>query len=51
MQPTFGMLEDQARRKKESMLDEIGKVMDFRRIEKLLFKMYKGGGNLKRILR
>jgi len=44
MQPTFGMLEDQARRKKKSMLDEIGKVIDFRRIEKLLLKMYKGGG-------
>jgi len=44
MQPTFGMLEDQARRKKTSMLDEIGTVIDFRRIEKLLLKMYKGGG-------
>jgi len=44
MQPMFGMLEDHARRKKESMLDEIGKVMDFRRIEKLLLKMYNGGG-------
>ncbi len=44
MQPTFGMLEDQSRRKKESMLDGIGEVIDFGRIEKLLLKMYKGGG-------
>jgi len=44
MQPTFGMLEDQARRKKESMLDDMTKVIDFGRIEKLLMRMYRGGG-------
>lgn len=40
MQPTFGMIDDEARRKKITMLDEIAEVIDFRRIEKLLIKMY-----------
>lgn len=45
MQFTFGMREDQERRKKQSMLDEVARVVDFRRIEKrLLKKMYKHGG-------
>lgn len=44
MQFTFGMLEDRERRKKASMLDEVAEVVDFRRIEKLLLKMYKHVG-------
>lgn len=44
MQFTFGMLEDQERRKKQSMLDEVAKVVDFGRVEKLLEKMYRRGG-------
>ena len=44
MQPTFGMIDDQVRRKKITMLDQIADVIDFRRIEKILLKAYKGGG-------
>ena len=44
MQPTFGMNDDQVRRKKITMLDQIADVIDFRRIEKILLKAYKGGG-------
>lgn len=44
MQPTFGMIDDQVRRKKITMLDQIAEVIDFRRIEKILLKAYKGGG-------
>jgi len=44
MQFTFGMLEDEERRKKVSMLDKVSQVIDFHRIEKLLLKMYKGNG-------
>lgn len=43
-QITFGQLDDQIRRKKQSMLDDVNNVIDFKRIEKLLLKMYKGGG-------
>jgi len=42
MQTTFGMLEDEARRKKQTMLDNIEGVIDFSKIEKLLLKMYRG---------
>lgn len=42
MQVTFGMIEDQNRRQKQTMLDDITKIIDFRAIEKLLIKMYKG---------
>lgn len=44
MQFTFGMLEDQERRQKQSMLDEVAKVVDFSRVGKLLSKMYRHGG-------
>ena len=43
MQFTFGMLEDEERRKKATMLDEVSQIVDFRRIEKLLLKIYKHG--------
>ena len=43
-QITFGQLDDQVRRKKQTMLDDVNKVIDFKRIEKLLLKAYKGGG-------
>lgn len=42
MQVTFGMIEDQNRRQKATMLDDVLKIIDFRGIEKLLLKMYKG---------
>ncbi|MFQ5432478.1 MAG: transposase [Nitrospinota bacterium] len=42
MQVTFGMIEDQIRRQKAAMLDEVHEIIDFRSIEKLLLKMYKG---------
>ncbi|MDH4182582.1 MAG: transposase [Nitrospinota bacterium] len=44
MQPTFGMIDDQVRRKKITTLDYIATVIDFRKIEKLLLKACKGGG-------
>lgn len=44
MQVTFGMLDDQFRRKKDSMLDDVAKIIDFDRIEKILLKTYKGNG-------
>jgi hypothetical protein len=40
MQISFGMFEDQHRRQKKGMLDEIGSVIDFGKIEKLLLEMY-----------
>ena len=43
MQITFGMMEDQSRRKKGTMLDEMVEIIDFRNIEELLMGMYKGG--------
>jgi len=43
-QITFGQLDDQIRRKKQSMLDDVNNVISFKRVEKLLLKMYKGGG-------
>ncbi len=42
MQPAFGMIEDQNRRQKATMLDDVMEVIDFSSIEKLLLKMYKG---------
>lgn len=42
MQISFGMFEDQHRRQKKGMLDEIGSVIDFGKIEKLLLEMYVG---------
>lgn len=42
MQPTFGMIEDQNRRQKATMLDDVMEIIDFGRIEQLLLKMYKG---------
>lgn len=39
-QMTFGMQEDTLMRKKETMLDEVETVIDFRPIEKLLNKQY-----------
>ena len=44
MQFTFGMMEDQERRKKATMLDEVAKIIDFGRMEKPLSAMYKYGG-------
>jgi len=44
MQITFGMMEDQNRRKKETMLDKVLEIIDFTQIEKLLSKMYSGQG-------
>ena len=41
IQPTFGMIDDEARRKKITMLDDIAEIIDFQQIEKLLMKMYK----------
>jgi transposase, IS5 family len=42
MQITFGMMEDQSRRQKRSMLDEVSEIIDFRKIEDLLLGMYNG---------
>jgi len=39
-QLTFGMQEDTLMRKKETMLDEVETLIDFRPIEKLLNKQY-----------
>ena len=44
MQFTFGMLEDHERRKKAAMLGEASQIVDFRRFENLLLKMYEQGG-------
>jgi IS5 family transposase len=40
MQMTFGTYEDQNRRKKETVLDTINELIDFRKIEQLLHTMY-----------
>ena len=42
MQMTFGMYEDENRRKKATMLDKVGDVIDFSKLENLLLKMYRG---------
>lgn len=42
MQISFGMYEDKNRRQKRTMLEEVDKVLDFPRIEKLLMEMYRG---------
>ena len=42
MQMTFGMYEDENRRKKATMLDHVGDVIDFSKLENLLLKMYRG---------
>jgi len=44
MQISFGMYEDKNRRLKKTMLEEVGKVLDFPKIEKLLTEMYRGTG-------
>lgn len=44
MQISFGMYEDQNRRQKKTMLEEVDKVLDFPRIENLLQRMYVGPG-------
>lgn len=44
MQISFGMYEDQNRRLKKTMLEEVEKVLDFQKIEKLLLEMYVGPG-------
>lgn len=42
MQYTFGMMEDQERRQKDTFLDHVNRIIDFTEIEKLLEKMYRG---------
>jgi len=42
MQISFGMYEDKNRRLKKTMLEEVDKVLDFPKIEKLLMEMYRG---------
>jgi IS5 family transposase len=42
MQITFGMMEDQSRRQKKTMLDDVVEIIDFQKIEDLLLGMYKG---------
>jgi transposase, IS5 family len=42
MQISFGMYEDKNRRQKKTMLEEMDKVLDFPKIEKLLTEMYRG---------
>jgi IS5 family transposase len=44
MQMTFGMYEDQDRRQKKTMLDEILQVIDFGKIERILQDMYTNEG-------
>jgi transposase, IS5 family len=39
---TFGEYDDQVRRKKQSMLDEIDRLIDYRPIEAMLNRMYRG---------
>jgi hypothetical protein len=42
MQISLGMYEDKNRRLKKTMLEEVDKVLDFSKIEKLLMEMYRG---------
>jgi transposase, IS5 family len=48
LQISFGMYEDQNRRMKKTMLEEVEKVLDFSVIEKLLLGMYVGPGQVGR---
>jgi transposase, IS5 family len=38
---SFGMMEDEERREKDTFLDRVIAIIDFSNIEKLLWKMYK----------